>query len=123
MVTINSFSSGLMLGNTLYRNQMGLSNKLLGQTGYALIAVVAVIETIVASCFSLLSLAAYPFSSTPFMLSTTWLGSSAFSFGWSITDFALNLFSGILVADEQSARQILSSGNLTFIPPTALIII
>ncbi len=120
-IEINSFSSSLMFGTTLYRNQSGFSNKLIAQAGYALTAIVSAVETVAALAFSALSLTAYPFSSTPFECSTKWLGSSAFSLGWSVTDFILNLFVLKLVADERSARQILQSGNLMKIPQGAVI--
>lgn len=120
-IEINSLSSGFMLGLTLYRNQTGSAKKLIAQVGYTLTAVVAAIETLAALVFSALSLALYPFSSTPTQYTTQWLGSSAFSVGWSITDFCLNLFTHTLVADERSAREILDSGDLMSIPPNAWI--
>jgi hypothetical protein len=121
MIEINSLSSSLMLGTTLYRNQIGISNKLIAQVGYALIALVSAIETVVALAFSVLSLVAYPFSSRPFEHSTKWLGSSAFSLAWSATDFILNLFIFKLVADEKSARQMAPGGNFMIIPPNAIL--
>ena len=120
-IEMNSFSSSLMLGTTLYRNQPGVTNKLIAQAGYALTAVVSAVETVTALAFSALSLVAYPFSSTPFEHSTKWLGSSAFSLGWSVADFILNLFVLELVADEKSARKILQSGNLMRIPHGAVL--
>jgi hypothetical protein len=119
-VSLNSFSSSLMLGATLYRNRPGFSNKLIAQVGYALIAVVSAIETAAALAFSALSLVVYPFSSTPFDHSAKWLDSSVFSLGWSAVDFALNLFVSPLIADEKSVRQILVSGDLMWIPPGAV---
>lgn len=120
-IKMNSFSSSLMLGITTYRNQPGVSNKLIAQAGYALTAVVSAVETVAALTFSALSLVVYPFSSTPFEHSTKWLGSSAFSIGWSVVDFILNPFVFLLVADEKSARQILQSGNLMIIPRGAVL--
>jgi len=120
-IEMNSFSSSLMLGTTLYRNQPGVSNKLMAQAGYALIAVVSTVEAAVALAFSALSLIVYPVSSTPFEHSIKWLYSSVFSLGWSVTDFVLNLCAFKLVADEKSARKILQSGNLMMIPPGAVL--
>lgn len=120
-VELNSFSSSLMLGTTLYRNQHGFSNKLIAQVGYALTALVAVIETIAASLFLGLSLLTLPFSSTPSKQALFWLGSSAFCIGWSITDFFLNPWVNVLVADQKSARQILNNGNLMEIPHKAVL--
>ena len=120
-IGMNSFSSSLMLGTTLYRNQPGVTNKLIAQAGYALTAAVSAVETVAALAFSALSLVAYPFSSTPFEHSTKWLSSSAFSLGWSVTDFILNLFILKLVADEKSARKILQSGNLMMLPHGAVL--
>lgn len=119
-IQLNSFSSSLMLGTTLYRNQPGVSNKIIAQAGYALIALVSTVETAAALAFSALSLLAYPFSSTPFELSVQWLGSSTFALGWSLTDFLLNLFVVRMVADEPSARQILHSGDLMRMPANAV---
>lgn len=120
-IEINSFSSSLMLGTTLYRNQQGVSNKLIAQVGYALTAVVSVVEIVAAFIFSALSLVVYPFSSTPFMHSVKWFDSSGFAFGWSVIDFILNPFVRGLVADERSARLILESGNLMIVPPGAVL--
>ncbi len=120
-IEMNSFSISLMLGTTLYRNQSGVSNKVIAQVGYALAVVVSAVETVAALAFSALSLVAYPFSSTPFEHSTKWLGSSAFSLGWSIVDSVLNPFVLKLVADEKSARRILQSGDLMMIPHGAVL--
>ena len=121
-VDLNSLSSSLILGTTLYRNKGGISNKIIGQAGYALCAAVAVIETITALAFSILSLLIYPlFSTAPWEHSTKWLSSSAFTLVWSLADFLLNLFVVRLVADENSARQILASGNIMIIPPGAIV--
>lgn len=121
MSKINSLSSGCMYITTQYRNQPGVFNKLIAQGGYALTAGVSAVETVAALAFSALSLVACPISSTPFQYSTQWLGSSSFSLGWSITDFALNLFVERLVADEKSARLILKSGDLMTIPRGAVL--
>lgn len=118
-IGINSLSSSLMLGTTLYRNQPGLSNKIIAQAGYALIALVAAVETVVALTFLALSLVAY--SPTSFEHSTQWLSSSVFSFGWSAADFFLNPFVIRLVADEKSARRILQSGDFMMVPHGAVI--
>jgi hypothetical protein len=115
-IEMNSFSSGLIYGTTLYRNQPGVSYKLIAQAGYALTAVVSAVETFVALAFSALSLIVYPISSTPFEHSTKWLGSSAFSLGWSVGDFVINLFMLKLVADEKSVRKMLQNGNLMMMP-------
>jgi hypothetical protein len=116
---MNSLSSGLIYGVTLYRNQPGVFNKLTAIAGYALVAMVATAETIATLAFTLLSTIMIPFSRTPFQLSVQWLGSSAFCLGWSITNFCLNLFVPVLVADERSARNILETGNLMVIPDGA----
>lgn len=120
-IEMNSLSSSLMLGTTLYRNQTGITNKFGAQFGYFLIGVIAAVESVAALVFTALSLLVYPFSSAPFARSTIWLGSCAFSLGWSVTDFIFNLFADKLVADEKSARKILESGNMKLIPHGALI--
>jgi hypothetical protein len=119
-VSFNSFSSSLIFGTTVYRNQYGIFNKFIAQAGYALTAVVAAIETLAALAFSALTLIVYPFSSTPFERSITWLGSCVFSFGWSIIDFILNPFLIKLVADEESARLMLDQGDLLDTPDGAV---
>jgi hypothetical protein len=119
---INSFSSGLMLGTTLYRNKGGAGCKVIALAGYPLIAVAAVVETIVSTIFVAASLVFYPISNRPLNGSLTWLSSSSFCFFWSAADFLLSLFScPVLVADEASARQIVSSGNLLMLPRNALL--
>lgn len=120
-IEVNSFSSALTLGTTLYRNRPGVTNLLVAQVVYPLIAAVALAEAVAALVFSTLSLLVYPISSFPFRLSVTYLDSSAFCLGWSITDFFLNPFLGRLIADEKSARQILQSGNLLAIPRGAIV--
>ncbi|MCP5506783.1 MAG: hypothetical protein H7A37_00560 [Chlamydiales bacterium] len=118
---MNSLTSGLMLGVTLYRNQPGIGNKCVAQVGYALTTTVAAAESAAALTFSAASLALYPLSSAPLDNSVNWLSSSSFSIVWSATDFLLNPFVIKLVADEPSARQIASSGNLMRIPRGAII--
>lgn len=118
-IGINSFSSQLMLNVTAYRNQPSTFNKIAGQGGYALIAVVAFAETITAVAFSALSRIASVFSATEH--SSKWLESASFTFGWAVTDFFLNPFVSRLVADERSARLIYQSGDLMTIPDGAII--
>jgi hypothetical protein len=119
--SMNSLSSSLILGVTLYRNQPGVSNKCLAQVGYASTAAVATVESVAALTFCAGSLALYPVSSAPLQQSASWLSSSSFSIIWSATDFLLNPFVVRLVADEPSARQIANSGNLMRIPRGAII--
>jgi hypothetical protein len=118
---MNSLSSSLVLGVTLYRNQPGVSNKCLAQVGYASTTAVAAVESIAALAFCAGSLALYPVSSAPLENSVNWLSSSSFSIVWSATDFLLNPFVLKLVADASSARQIANSGNLMRIPRGAII--
>ena len=117
---MNSLSSSLMLGVTLYRNQSGVGNKGLAQIGYASIAAVATVETIAALIFCAGSLALYPISSDPLKKSKTWLSSSSFSIIWSTTNFFLNLICTTMIADEPSARQVASSGFIMSIPQGAI---
>jgi hypothetical protein len=117
---MNSLSSNLVLCITLYRNHPGISNKCLAQVGYASTAALATVESVAALTFCAGSLALYPVSSAPLKHSLRWFNSSTFSIVWSATDFLLNPFVLILVADEPSARQIASSGNLIRIPRGAI---
>ncbi|CUI17432.1 Conserved hypothetical protein [Candidatus Protochlamydia naegleriophila] len=119
--SLNSLSSALVLGVTLCRNKPGISNKCLAQVGYALAATTATIESIAAIIFCVGSLALYPVSAVPLKHSVNWLDSSSFSVVWAVTDFLLNPFVLKLVANESSARQIVSSGNLMKIPRNAII--
>lgn len=119
-IEIKSLSSGLMFGIALYRNQPGISNKIIGQAGYALTAVVSIVEAVAALAFTALSAVVYPISSTFFKHSTTWLDSSAFCIGWSITNFFLSPIIVTLIADEKSARKNLERKNLLMVPKGAI---
>lgn len=119
-IELNSLSSSLMLGITLYRNRPGFSNIFVAQVGYALTAIVAAIETLTAVIFFGLSLTIFLLSTTPLLNSAKWLNSSIFSLGWSITNFFLNLWCGVMIADEKSAREVLQSGNLFKLPAGAI---
>lgn len=118
---INSLSSGLMLGVTLYRNQPGVGNKCLAQIGYASTAGVATVESVVALASCIGSMALYPISSVPFERSVTWFGSSFFSIAWSTADFVMNPLVQILVADEPSARRIAQNREFMRIPVGAVV--
>ena len=120
-VEINSLSSSLMLGVTLYRNRQDAPGKLLAQVGYGLIPLVAAVETVAALAFSALSLAIYPWSREPFEHASKWLDSSLFSFGWSAVDFLLNLFVTPLIADEETARLMVQRRDIQRIPHRAII--
>lgn len=121
ILQMNSLSSSLILGVTLYRNQTGFSNKCKAQVGYASIAVVALVESVAASIFCACSLALYPFSSAPFQQSAKWLGSSSFCIAWSAIDFLLNPFIEKLVADEQSTLLMIKNRNIVMIPRDAIL--
>lgn len=116
----NSLSSSLMFGTTLYRNQSGVPPKILGQASYALVIVIAAVETIAASALSTLSFIVYPLSSTPFQRCTKWLDSSAFTVGWAIANSFFNLFVSKLIADEKSVRKMYKKGDLTGISTGAV---
>lgn len=113
-----SFSSGLMLGTTLFRNKM-VVGRLAAELAYPAIACIAVIESVAAAAFTALTV----FSPEAFSKSSTWLCSSTFTIIWALADAILNLSPYIanLVADEPSARMIFLNLKLTSLPPTALI--
>jgi hypothetical protein len=117
---LKSYSSSLMHGTTLYRNQSGVINKIFAQAGYALISLAAAIETIAATIFCFISLVCFPFSSKPLEYGKKWIKSSAFSIGWSLIDFFLNPFAVKLVSEEKMARRVLKSGNIFQIPRSAM---
>lgn len=120
-IELNSFSSALMLGVTLYRNKPEVDNKFIAQGAYAVIAVIAAVETAAALAFTALSLTVNLISYASFTFSVKWLSSSSFALGWSLTVFLMNPLSHTLVADEKSARQILHTGNVWQIPPGAIV--
>lgn len=120
-VDINSFSAGLMLGTTLYRNQAGLYNKVGAQIGYGLITVIALVESAVALPFVALSLVLLPLSFGFISHSFSWLTSSLFCVVWSAVDFIFNPFCDSLIADEQSVRLVFAMNNPFVLPPNALV--
>jgi hypothetical protein len=126
-VEMNSFSSSLIFGTTLFRNQRGIANKVIAQAGYALIAVVAAVESVAALVFTVLSLIFSQCSCRYFPISykraTTWLGSSALSLGWSLVDFCLNPCLKNLVADERSIRSMIRSRDIFTLPPGAFLVV
>lgn len=125
-VQFNSYSALMMHDVTRARNpshhhQQG---RFIGQIGYGLVAVVAAVETVATIALSSLYFFLLPFSNTApywFARSVEWMKSSTFCFGWALTDWALNPFTPILVADEQSARIIIRVGNLNYLPPGAVL--
>jgi hypothetical protein len=127
IVEMNSFSSSLMFSTTLFRNQSGVANKVTAQVGYALIAAVAAVESAVALAFTALSMifswclpCCFPLS---YQHSTTWLGSSALSLGWSLANFCLNPCIRALVADERSVRHMIQNGDIMMLPPGAILFV
>lgn len=108
-VECSSISSVDMYFTTLSRNEPGILNKITAQVKYALIAMLAVAETITALVSSILFLLSYPHSSN-LGHSIRYLSSSAFAIGWSIGDFCRNLYlllfdtNAKMTADEQEAR-------------------
>jgi hypothetical protein len=112
MIEINSLSAFLMLKLTLYRNQASYCNKILAQIGYALITLIAICESIVSFVLNMVTLGGC----------CEWYSSSIFCIIWSITDFCMNPFVNVLVADEISARQIAASDRgVMYFPDTAII--
>ena len=121
-VTFNSLSSSLIFGVSLIRNQQpSIANKCAGQFGYALTALVALVEYAVSSVFTALTVLIYPISSTPFEFAIRWLGSSQFVLIWSLFDFIFNPFADNLIADELSARSTATSRQLFTLPHAAYI--
>lgn len=120
-MTVQSLASNLMYSNTKMRNE-GDEEVLraISQVGYALILVIALVESAVALPFTLLSLITLPFTRAIFYESVSWLKSSSFTILWSVVDLVLNPFMDRLVADERSARIIYFSGNLFVVPQGAV---
>ena len=109
--SLDSVSSNLMSDVTLDRNEHGIRPKFIGQLGYGLISVAAVVETVVSGVFILASLLFYPCNPEYTFNALEWFSSSSFSILWSFTDFILNPFVDKLVPDEKGAREIFYSVN------------
>jgi hypothetical protein len=119
-IRLNSLSSGLMLGVTLFRNQNSFSAKLIAQGGYAVTALIAHIESLAALCFLALSIPLCLYSNKPFERAFVWVESSLFCLTWAVVDFILNPFVDPLIADEKNAFQIAKEGNFFKIPRGAI---
>lgn len=118
---LHSYSSSLMLGTTLFRNQSGIRNKLIAQAGYAMIAVIATAESVAALAACLFSIFISPCSIAPLKRHLCWLESSLFTIPWSVVDFLLNPFVLKLVANESSAHNMYKQCDLLNIPSGAII--
>lgn len=125
LLASQSISSAIMLGITSYRNKRGLFNKVIGQVGYGLTAMVAVVETVAfaaITALSCLSISPKRFKLVkPDSAFVQQLASSLFVIGWAVGDFVLNPFYSKLVADEKSVRTMLKNGNLTKFPIEAIL--
>ncbi len=117
----NSLSSSLMTGINLYRNNPGLLNKAQAQVAFPIVTITAVVETIAASIFTILSALTLLFTNSYFTHSLTQLKSSSFTIIWSIVDFLINPFCHTVVADEESAKFIAQTGELFLMPRNAII--
>lgn len=120
----NSLSSSLILGVTVCRNQ-GTGNKLLGQAGYALTSIVAIIETIAASILCVLTSPLRLFSSSENEPSLNkilvWRASSFFSIKWSFVYWCINIDHDQLAADELTARRNFTNGEYSNCPSGSII--
>ncbi|NGX58467.1 MAG: hypothetical protein K940chlam3_01374 [Chlamydiae bacterium] len=118
----DSFSSALMMGVTVYRNDT-ISGRFCAVIAYPCITVIALVESAVAAVFVCLSLSLYVFSEESFQQSLSWFKSSSFTIIWSIADtvLSLNPFIIRLAADEVSAKEIYLNGRIFEIPRGALV--
>jgi len=116
-----SLSSSLMMVINLYRNKPGVFNKAQAQIAYPMVAAAAIVESVVASIFTILSTLSLPFSKNNFNYCTTWLKSSTFTIMWSLADFLINPFCFVVVADEKSAKSIARAGDLMWLPFDAIV--
>lgn len=102
---IPSLSSPLMNGVTTWRNlHKNREIKIKAEVGYALIALIAVVESAIATLFCIASCLFLPFSSGPFKHNYQWLKSSAFCIVWSVASYFLNPFVNKLVEYEGEAK-------------------
>lgn len=116
---MNSLSSSLMLGVTLTRNTSD-GGKIFAAVGYPLITMIALVETVVATVFTTLSILAIPLSTDPLRSSIVWLTSSGFTIFWAFFDTILNPFMHTLIANEEAAKQSFVSGRLFQVPRGAI---
>jgi hypothetical protein len=116
----NSLASGLMMSINLHRNNPGILSKAKAQVVYPFVTIVALVESVVNSCFTMLS--TLPFIDAYFKSSVEQLKSSLFTIIWSLFSFLINPFCRTIVADENSAKEItrMGVGNLFLIPEGAL---
>lgn len=117
---LHSFSSALMFGVTLDRNQYGIRPKFTAQLGYSLITMIAAVEAAVSAVLLSLSFLFCPCNLDYTFSSVDWFYSSSFVVLWSFSFLFLNPFVDVLVPDEQSARDIFSSINLSRISQLVL---
>ena len=118
----HSFSSALMMGVTLYRNDT-IVGRFSAEIVYLCTVKIALIETAVAAVFTCFTIPLAIVTTKPFSRSVTWLSSSLFTVIWSLAYVILNLgpFVYKLVADERSARSNFLNFKLLNIPDRALI--
>lgn len=112
----DSLSTTLVVQTASYQNQDKI-NKYLSQIAFAIIPMIALVETAAALTFTALSLIAYPCSSKPLEFSVKWLKSSSFAIIWSLVNFCINPLSKFLLCErlivsEQEARQMLQNRQL-----------
>ncbi len=111
----DSLSSQTMTAITMVRNRHPVGIR--AEVCYAVVPAIATVEIIISGTLTVASLPLY--RACPDLLdhSYRWLKSSAFSFTWAFADLAANPFSERLVADEESARQMILNLNFTYFPP------
>jgi len=120
LCSLNSLSSSLLFGVTLYRNNSGICGRIAAQIGYFFTGLVAVIESVSATILMGFSLVFYPISSTPFERTVNWLSSCSFCIVWSTMDFIISPFVHVLIADENSAQKVATTFQLFSLPRNAV---
>lgn len=114
-IGFNSISSALMYDLTRLRNRSDTGKKI-AVVGYPCITAAALVESAAAALACAASTAVYPVTSTPLNFSARWLSSSYFTIYWSAVDFFLNFGVVNLIADEESARRAVGTGNIMRLP-------
>jgi hypothetical protein len=103
-----SFSTALMDVTNGIRNKDGILNKVVAEGIYPMITTISLIETVVMSIFTALSLFTLPFTSECFNYCFEELKSSSFAIIWSVFNIFINPFCSKVAVYEMQAREIAS---------------
>lgn len=103
-----SFSTALLMINNDFRNRQGILNKVIAEGIYPIITTVSLIEVVVSSIFTALSIFTLPITDKCFKCCFEHLKSSSFAIIWSLFNFIINPFCNKVATYEMHARLIAS---------------